>query len=91
MLTIRTAAHIRGAKSVKGFRSCPASTGVLVTELETNRLLRGEAGRCTHESRRRWLARQWEAHRAQLRIRYSWPMPSSRSEPSDRAPEALAS
>jgi hypothetical protein len=67
MLTIRTAAHIRGAQSVKGFRSCPASTGVVVPELETNRLGRGEAGRSSDELRRRWLARQWEAHQARVR------------------------
>ena len=67
MLTIRTAAHIRQAKSVKGFRACPASTGVPVPELDTNRRLRGEAGRSGSESRRRWLAWQWEAHRARVR------------------------
>ena len=76
MLTIRTAAHIRGAQSVKGFRSCPASTGVGVPELETNRLRRGEAGRSIDESRRRWLARQWEAHRTRLRTRYLQHVPS---------------
>ena len=71
MLTIRTAAHIRGAQSVKGFRSCPASTGVGLPEVETNRLRRDEAGRSSEEARRRWLARRWEAHRARLRTRDS--------------------
>jgi len=71
MLTIRTAAHIRGAQSVKGFHSCPASTGVLVPEVETSRILRGEAGRSTHESRRRWLVECWEAHQMRVRPRYA--------------------
>lgn len=30
MLTIGTAAQIRGARSLKGFRSCPTSTGAPV-------------------------------------------------------------
>jgi hypothetical protein len=30
MLTIRSAAQIRGTRSLKGFRSCPTSTGVPV-------------------------------------------------------------
>ena len=91
MLMLRTSAQIRGARTLKGFRTCAASTGVPGQRAEARRVVQAEAGLANSELRRRWLARQWEAHRAQLRIRYSWPMPSSRSEPSDRAPEALAS
>ncbi len=67
MLAIRTAAHIRGARNVKGFRSCAASTGVPTPELDVDRTLRAEAGQSNSESRRRWLARQWQAHRARVR------------------------
>ena len=67
MLTIRTAAHIRGARCVKGFRSCPVSTGVPVPGFDSSRLERTEAYRCNHEWRRRWLARQWQAHQARVR------------------------
>ncbi len=70
MLTIRTATHIRGVKSVKGFRSCPASTGVPMPELDMSRLLRAEGSRSNSESRRRWLARHWEAHQMRARARY---------------------
>ncbi len=67
MLTIKTAAHIRGARNVKGFRFCPASTGVPAPGFDINRLQRAEVGRLDSESRRRWLARQWEAHHARVR------------------------
>ncbi len=76
MLLIRTVAHIRRATNVKGFRSCPASTGVPTPGLDTNRLLRAERGRSTSETRRRWLARQWEAHQMRVRARYFLPTPS---------------
>jgi hypothetical protein len=70
MLTIRTAAHIHGANNLRGFRSCPASTGAPMPGLDTSRLLRSERGRSTNEARRCWLARQWEAHEMRARARY---------------------
>ena len=70
MLTIRTAAQIRGARSVKDFRSCSASTGVPARRGNMPRLLRAETGLENSEFRRRWLALQWAAHRA--RAASSW-------------------
>ncbi len=67
MLTIRTAAHIRGARNVKGFRSCHASTGISGPDLEPQRQMRSEADRATRELRRRWLTQHWGAH--QMRVR----------------------
>jgi len=64
MLTIRTAAQIRGARSVKDFRSCAASTGVPARRGNMQRLLRAETGLENSEFRRLWLAAQWEAHQA---------------------------
>ncbi len=70
MLTIRTAAHIRGANNLRGFHSCPASTGAPMPGLDTSRLLRAELDCSTSEARRRWLAWQWEAHQMRARARY---------------------
>ena len=64
MLTIRTAAQIRGARRVKGFRSCASSTGVPARLGDAQRLFRAETGLENSELRRLWLAVQWEAHRA---------------------------
>ncbi|MBI2219427.1 MAG: hypothetical protein HYU51_19280 [Candidatus Rokubacteria bacterium] len=64
MLTIRTAAHIRGARSLKGFRSCGVSTGVCDQRADVSRVFRAEAGLEASELRRRWLASRWEAHEA---------------------------
>ncbi len=69
MLTIPTATHIRGARHVKGFRACPASTGVSVLAQDASRVVWAEVGRCNSESRRRWLARRWEAHEVRIRTR----------------------
>ncbi len=66
MLTIRTAAQIRGARSLKGFRSCAVSTGVPDPRVDIYRVLGAETGLETSEHRRRWLAAQWGAHQAQL-------------------------
>ncbi len=71
MLTIRTAAHIHGANSLRGFHSCAASTGAPMPGLDTNRLLRCGRSRSTNEARRRWLVRQWEAHEMRTRARYA--------------------
>jgi hypothetical protein len=67
MPTIRSAAQIRGARSLKSFRSCPASTGVPVWRADIYRLLRAEAGLANSELRRRWLAGHWDAHRVRAR------------------------
>jgi hypothetical protein len=64
MLTIRTAAQLRGARSVKDFRSCAASTGVPARRGGMPRLFRAETDLEKSEFRRRWLAVQWEAHQA---------------------------
>lgn len=64
MLTIRTAAHIRGARSLKGFRSCAVSTGVSDRHVDVYRLVRAVATLDASERRREWLAWQWQAHRA---------------------------
>lgn len=66
MLTLRTAAQIRGARNLKGFRSCAASTGVPVQGAEARRVVQAEAGVAKSELRRRWLAGQWEAHAARI-------------------------
>lgn len=75
MLTMRTTTHIRGARNVKGFRACPASTGVPALAQDARRLVRAEVGRCNSESRRRWLARHWEAHRVRVRTRSGFQRP----------------
>jgi hypothetical protein len=69
MLTVPTATHIRGARHVKGFRACPASTGVPALTQDARRLVRAEVRHSHSESRRRWLARLWEAHRVRVRTR----------------------
>ena len=69
MLTVPTPAHIRGARHVKGFRACPASTGVPALAQDGRRLVRAEVGHSNSESRRRWLARLWEAHQVRVRAR----------------------
>ncbi|MBI3263872.1 MAG: hypothetical protein HYZ58_12080 [Acidobacteria bacterium] len=66
---MRTATHIRGARNVKGFRACPASTGVPALAQEARRLVWAEVGQSNSESRRRWLVRLWEAHQARVRTR----------------------
>jgi len=75
MLTILTAIHIRGARSVKGFRACLVSTGVPASGQEASRLVRAELGRANRESRRRWLVRLWEAHRVRVRTRSGFQRP----------------
>ena len=72
MLTIPTVTHIRGARHVKGFRACPASTGVSLLAQDVSRVLRAEVGHCNSQSRRRWLAGHWEAHRVRVRTRSSF-------------------
>lgn len=62
MLTIRTAAQIRGARSLKGFRSCGVSTGVPNRRADLVRALWAETGRESRQCRRRWLASEWGAH-----------------------------
>ena len=69
MLPVPTATHIRGARHVKGFRAGPASTGVPAPAQDARRVVWAEGGRCNRESRRRWLARLWEAHRVRVRVR----------------------
>lgn len=69
MLTVPTATHIRGARHVKAFRACPASTGVPAPAQDARRLVRAEVGHSNRESRRRWLARRWEAHQVRVRTR----------------------
>ena len=69
MLTVPTATHIRGARHVKAFRACPASTGVPAQAQDARRLVRAEVGHSNGESRRRWLARHWEAHQVRVRTR----------------------
>ena len=69
MLTVPTATHIRGARHVKAFRACPASTGVPAQAQDARRLVRAEVGHSNSESRRRWLARHWEAHQVRVRTR----------------------
>ncbi|MDP2703070.1 MAG: hypothetical protein Q8P98_13475, partial [Candidatus Rokubacteria bacterium] len=49
-----------------GFRSCAASTGVPGQPAQARRLVQTEASRANSELRRRWLARQWEAHAARI-------------------------
>jgi len=66
MLTLRTSAQIRGARTLKGFRSCVASTGVPGQRAEARRVVQAEAGLANSRLRRRWLARQWEAHAARV-------------------------
>ena len=66
MLTMRTAAQIRNARSVKGFRACAGCTGVFGPGLETSRLLRAEIGRSNSELRRRWLVQRWNAHQVRV-------------------------
>ena len=67
MLTIRTAAHVRSPLSVKGFRSCPASTGKHVPEVDATRSAGAEARCFLNESRRHWLAGCWTKHQARVR------------------------
>lgn len=70
MLTVPTATHIRGARHVKAFRACLASTGVPVPAQDARRrVVWAEVGRCNSQSRRRWLARLWEAHQVRVRTR----------------------
>ncbi len=66
MLTIRTGRHIRSARTIKGFRSCPASTGAPIRTHDTRRLLRGALARGIGDTRRQWLAEAWHAHEARL-------------------------
>ena len=66
MLTIRTAAHVRGARTIKGFHSCHASTGVPLPHRETWRRLQAELARSHDDPRRRWLADAWHAHEVRL-------------------------
>ena len=42
MLTVRTATQIRGARALKGFRSCLQATGVSMSHLDVERIARGE-------------------------------------------------
>ena len=65
MLTIRTAAQIRGAHNLRSFRWCATSTGVPVRCAGVRRVVQAEAGLANSELRRQWLARQWKAHAAQ--------------------------
>lgn len=64
VLTIRTAAHIRGARNVKSFRWCAVSTGVAIPRVDVARMLLAETNLVNTELRRRWLAARWEAHQA---------------------------
>ena len=66
MPMLRTSAQIRGARTLKGFRSCAASTGVPGQRAEARRVVQAEAGRANSELRRRWLASHWGAHAARV-------------------------
>lgn len=65
MLTIRTAAQIRGAHNLRSSRSCASSTGLPMQCVDVRRIVHAEAGLANSELRRQWLARQWKAHAAQ--------------------------
>ncbi len=67
MLTVRTAAQIRGARNLRSFRSCAASTGVSVWRADARRVVQAEARLANGEVRRRWLAGHWDAHRMRAR------------------------
>ena len=62
MLTVRTATQIRGARALKGFRSCPQATGVSMSHLDVERIARGG------EERMAWA----EARRARLGALLDW-------------------
>ena len=70
MLTIRTAAQIRGAPHLKGFRSCAACTGVPFPHADSLRVAQAAASLAHREVRRRWVAQRWGAHEARLRGSY---------------------
>jgi hypothetical protein len=71
MLMLRTSDQIRGARILKGFRSCAASTGVPGRGAEARRAAQAEISLANRELRRRWLARQWKAHAARIHHRRS--------------------
>ena len=64
MLTIRTAAQIRGAHNLRSLRSCASSTGLPMQCVDARRMVHAEAGLANRELHRRWRARQWKAHAA---------------------------
>ena len=67
MLTVRTADQIRGARNLRSFRSCAASTGVSVGRADARPIVQAEARLANSEVRRRWLASHWDAHRMRAR------------------------
>lgn len=72
MVTIRTAAHIPGARHLRGFRSCPTSTGLSTARLDCDRKASAEAARANREARRAWLARGWRVYWERVCGRHVW-------------------
>ena len=62
MLVLKTSAHIRAGRHIKGLNSCRHSTGIALSHLETLRLRREEARLARAEARRGWIIEQWNGH-----------------------------
>ncbi|MEK6737543.1 MAG: hypothetical protein AABY74_02615 [Planctomycetota bacterium] len=59
MLSIKTSGSIRTMRNIKGYRSCPTSTGISLWDVDTERLLREEMRLLQRKVRRWWLNEQW--------------------------------
>ena len=72
MRRLKSSDHIRTSRTIKGFRSCPHTTGVQAKERDRERMLLEERGRIRCDGRRVWLNQQWSGrfeHRAErLRV-----------------------
>lgn len=67
MLTLKSSAHIRRSRNIKGFRSCRHATGVSLAHLDRGRISLEEERLPLREARRRWLAKNWSEHPARSR------------------------
>ncbi len=67
MLTMRSAAQIRGVRNLRSFRRCAVSTGMSVWRADARRVVQAEARVANSEARLRWLAGHWDAHQMRTR------------------------
>jgi hypothetical protein len=69
MLMLRSSAHIRGSRNLKGLHACHASTGAPLFRADMNRMSRENAALAIRELRCEWLARLWMNHIERCRRR----------------------
>jgi hypothetical protein len=59
MLTLKSSAHIRTGRNIKGLHACFPSTGLPLVQIDKGRIFFENAALSVRQMRRAWLARLW--------------------------------